>query len=105
MQEKQENNEKFIETKGINLYNSNNPVKIDLNELLNKIQILYDEKNNIINIKCDSNLLIESENNIFISKGDTVIITGDVINKKGKLYLNPILQKFKSTLKNIKNKF
>lgn len=86
---------KILETKGIDLYNTNTPTKISLVDLLDKIEILYDEKNDIINIKCKSNLLIESENSIFISKNDTVFITGDAIGKKGKLFLNPILQKFR----------
>lgn len=91
---------KLLETKGIDLYNTNKPIKISLDDLLNKIDILYDEKNDIINIKCNSNLLIESENSIFISKNDTVFITGDVIGLKGKLFLNPVLQKFRQ-IKNL----
>lgn len=93
------------ETKGVNLYNTNNPIKIDFNELLKKINIMYDEKNDTINIKFNSNLLIESENSIFVSKGDSVFISGDVIGKKGKIYLNPILQRFKKAIKNIKDTF
>lgn len=93
------------ETKGVNLYNTNNPIKIDFNELLKKIDIMYDEKNDTINIKFNSNLLIESENSIFVSKGDSVFISGDVIGKKGKIYLNPILQGFKKAIKNIKDTF
>ena len=60
----------------------------------------YDESNDIINIKCKSNLLIESTNSIFISKNDTVFITGDVLGNKGKLFLNPVLQKFRE-IKNL----
>ena len=110
MQEKQEKQQiKKIftvpETKGINLYNTNSPIKIDFDELLKKIDIMYDEKNDTINIKFNSNLLIESENSIFVSKGDSVFISGDVIGKKGKIYLNPILQRFKKTIKNIKDTF
>lgn len=86
---------KIAETKGIDLYNINKPKNISVSELLDKLQILYDEKNDIINIKCNSNLLIESENSIFISKNDTVFITGEVLGQKGKLFLNPVLQKFK----------
>lgn len=93
---------KLLETKGIDLYNVNKPVKISLEELLSKIEIMYDEKNDIINIKCNSNLLLESQNSIFISKNDTVFITGDVIGTKGKLFLNPVLQKFKQLKEFIK---
>ena len=93
-----------IETKGIELFNINKPIKISLEQLLDKIQISYDEKNDIINIKCNSNLLIESENSIFISKNDTVIITGDVLGKKGRLFLNPVLQKFRQVKEFIKRR-
>lgn len=58
------------------------------------------EQNDIINIKCKYNLLIETQNSIFISKNDTVFITGDVLGSKGKLFLNPVLQKFRE-IKNL----
>ena len=59
---------KILETKGIDLYNSNKPKEITVQDLLDKLSISYDEKHDIINIKCQSNLLIETENSIFISK-------------------------------------
>lgn len=91
---------KLLETKGIDLYNSNKPKEITVQDLLDKLSISYDEQNDIINIKCQSNLLIETENSIFISKNDTVFITGDVLGLKGRLFLNPVLQKFRE-IKNL----
>ena len=91
---------KLLETKGIDLYNSNKPKEITVRDLLDKLSISYDEQNDIINIKCNSNLLIETENSIFISKNDTVFITGDVLGLKGRLFLNPVLQKFRQ-IKNL----
>lgn len=95
---------KLLETKAIDLYNSNKPKEISVQELLDKLSISYDEKNDIINIKCKSNLLLETENSIFISKNDTVIITGDVLGNKGKLFLNPVLQKFREIKEFIKRR-
>lgn len=97
---KEQNIPKLLETKAIDLYNSNKPKEISVQELLDKLSISYDKKNDIINIKCKSNLLIETENSIFISKNDTVFITGDVLGNKGKLFLNPVLQKFRE-IKNL----
>jgi len=55
--------------------------------LLNKLDILYDEKSNTYLVKTDANLVISStENIIMVSKGDVITI-GDTIN------LNPPLEK------------
>lgn len=86
---------KLRESIGIDLYNINNPVKINISDILEKLDFYYDEYNDIINIKCKSNLLIESENTIFISKNDTVVISGEALGGKGKIFLNPVLQKFR----------
>ena len=86
---------KLRESIGIDLYNINNPVKINISDILDKLDFYYDEYNDIINIKCKSNLLIESENTIFISKNDTVVISGNALGGKGKIFLNPVLQKFR----------
>ena len=97
---KEQNIPKLLETQAIDLYNLNKPKEISVQELLDKLSISYDKKNDIINIKCNSNLLIETENSIFISKNDTVFITGDVLGLKGRLFLNPVLQKFRQ-IKNL----
>lgn len=97
---KEQNIPKLLETQAIDLYNLNKPKEILVQELLDKLSISYDEQNDIINIKCKSNLLIETQNSIFISKNDTVFITGDVLGSKGKLFLNPVLQKFRE-IKNL----
>ncbi len=99
------NKHKIEETKGINLFNTNKPQKIDLDTIIKKFEILYDEKNDIINIKCKSNVLFEFQNSIFISKNDTVILTGDALGAKGKIYLNPVLQRFRAVYQKVKDVF
>lgn len=85
-------------SKGVELAekHSTNLSPMTIEDLLKKVQISYDKNNDIVVIDCDSNLLIKAENNIFISKNDTVILSGDEQGLKGKIHLNPILQKIKS---------
>lgn len=72
-----------------------NNIPISLDELKDKLEIMYNKENDVITIKCDSNLIIHTENSMFISKNDTVIISGEELGLKGKIYLNPVLQKIK----------
>ena len=88
------------EPKGIEVYRTNTPSKISLEELLNKLEIMYDEKNDTINIKCNSNILIQAENTILVSKNDTVLLSGNALGiNKGKIFLNPLIYKFKKFFK------
>lgn len=97
--------EQNSEPTGIQLFKTNNPTNISLNEILDKFEIQYDKTNDIINIKCKSNILIEAENTLLISKNDTVILSGDALGiNDGKIFLNPTLQAIKTKIKKIKEK-
>lgn len=79
-------------SKGIDLIEktTNKPLKkLSLLELGKMLDIRYDEDTDTILVNCSKNLLIQSENQIFISKNDTVLVTGEVLGNKGKLYQNP----------------
>jgi hypothetical protein len=80
-----------ITNKQIQSQKMSNLKPMSVEELLSKLDIVYDDASNTIILKCDSNLLIQSLNNIFISKEDTVILTGDKQGFDGKLYQNPEL--------------
>ena len=73
--------------------NSYSPVKID--DILNYISVKYDNSTDTFLINIDSNLVIQGNNIALSSSKDIVLISGEMQNRSGKIYLNPILQKFK----------
>ncbi len=58
---------------------------MSLSEVMNLIDIKYDEVNDVIVVDCASNLMITAMNNLFVSKEETIIIS-----EKGNIHLNPL---------------
>ncbi len=82
----------------VNNIEKNNLVKITPSELFDKLDIMYDKEKDLIMVQSTSDVIISTNNTVMVSKGETIIITGEVLGGKGKLHLNPI-----TLLKKIKN--